>query len=147
MLSGKGKRKLKDNEVASHDLFESYGFGPVALPEDRSASANIDLVMTVNGETHYWELKDPEKGDRAQRKLTSEGVSKWRRIQGGTPPEIIEMDELGSPRIAIDNRFNDGQSDHDALRRLVNDMAYYADAGLDEAILVLKDGTVVHFER
>lgn len=147
LLSGKGRRKLKDNETASHDLFESYGFEPIALPEDRSASANIDLIMTVNGETHYWELKDPEKGDRAQKKLTSEGVSKWRRIQDGVAPEIIEMDELGTPRIAIDNRFNDWQSDHDALRRLANDMAYYEGSGFDEAILVLKDGTIVHFER
>ena len=147
LLSGKGRRKLKDNETASHDLFESYGFEPIALPEDRSASANIDLIMTVNGETHYWELKDPEKGDRAQKKLTSEGVSKWRRIQDGVAPEIIEIDELGTPRIAIDNRFNDWQSDHDAIRRLANDMAYYEGSGFDEAILVLKDGTIVHFER
>ena len=146
-LSGKEKKKLSANEVESHNLLASFGFKPIALPEDRSADASIDLIMTVNGVTHYWELKDPEKGDRGQKKLTTEGVSKWQRMSDGKPQKAIDANLLDSPRIVIDNRFNEGQTDSAALRRLANDMEYYKDAGFDEAILILKDGTVVHFER
>lgn len=147
LMSKKEKKRLSENEVSSHKLFEEYGFKPVVLPEDRSASANIDVEMTVNGKTSYWELKDPEKGDRAQKKLTTEGVSKWQRMREGVPQAAISMESLETPRIAIDNRFNEDQTDSDAIRRLVNDMRFYKDKGFDEAILVMKSGAVLHFER
>lgn len=147
MLSGKERKRLSDNEIESHIIFEKYGFEPVVLPADRQASANIDLIMTVDGKTSYWELKDPTKGDRGQKKLTTEGVSKWKRMRDGKQQTSVDIEKLGTPKIAIDNRFNESLSDDGAIRRVVKDMAFYQSSGFDEALLVLKRGEVVHFKR
>ena len=146
LLSKKQIKRLTKEEVYGHTALGRAGLEPQALPEDRSASANIDLLMTVYGNRCYWELKSPNKGISAQKRLTTEGVSKWQRIRGGKKPECVEMEALGSPKITIDNRIGDA-SDTDALIQLITDMDYYSADGFDEAMLLAKGGFVLHLAK
>lgn len=101
--------------------------------------------MSLDGEWHYWDMKTIEGGAGALRKRMGECHSKWARLYrpGAMLPDGVEIDELDSPRVVVDNRFSK-MSDVAAEDQMRKSMEYLSGRdGLSyaQALLILKDGS------
>ncbi len=141
----------KPHEWSGYVALSKNGFTQELLHEDGGASANIDLVMRQGGNPKYWELKTPEKGVEALRKLVNEGYTKWGRLleEDAKIPKDIDFDNLGTPRIIVDNRYSE-VSDNEALEEIISSMSYWTNKGglpFDEAMLIDKNGGIIRIKR
>lgn len=147
LFAGELKRMLRKNplEWESYVQLSKLGYRQVILHERGDASANIDLSMSLDGEWHYWDMKTIEGGAGALRKRMGECHSKWARLYrpGAMLPDGVEIDELDSPRVVVDNRFSK-MSDVAAEDQMRKSMEYLSGRdGLSyaQALLILKDGS------
>lgn len=147
LFAGEFKRMLRKNplEWESYVQLSKLGYRQVILHERGDASANIDLSMSLDGEWHYWDMKTIEGGAGALRKWMGECHSKWARLYrpGAMLPDGVEIDELDSPRVVVDNRFSK-MSDVAAEDQMRKSMEYLSGRdGLSyaQALLILKDGS------
>lgn len=74
------------------------GYEQSLLHEQGDASANIDVLMLLGGEWHYWDMKTIERGIHALRKRMTECYSKWERLTDdeANVPDGIDLSMLGT---------------------------------------------------
>ncbi|MEE8721570.1 MAG: hypothetical protein SOI38_01075 [Eggerthellaceae bacterium] len=148
LLNVRELRRMKKNkplEWAGYVGLSTIGHGQVLQPEQSDASANIDTLMEVDGEWHYWDLKTIEGGTNAIKKRMTECYSKWTRLLApdAIVPSWYDPSVLDQPRAIVDNRFSK-ISDEDAKNQIVQSMKYLSSRGeLDfvETLLIKKDGS------
>lgn len=147
LAPGELKKMQKKNplEWVSYVHLSKIGYEQKLLHEQGNAAANIDILLFVDGEWHYWDMKTLEGGLSALRKRMGECYSKWVRLseRGATLPTGIDFNDLDSPRVVVDNRYSK-IADVDAEKQIAESMKYLSGKGkfsFSDAMLILKDGT------
>lgn len=146
-LSGKELKRMKSDkpeEWKGYVRLSQLGYDQKLLHEEKGASANIDLLMVVDGEAGYWDLKTIHGGLRSLRSRLSEGYSKWERLSapGARVQADVDINLLGNPRMIVDNRFS-AITDAAAEKQILESMEYLSSNGsfeFTEAILIDKQG-------
>lgn len=148
LFPGELERMQKKNrlEWESYVQLSKKGYGLSLMHEQSNATSNIDISMSVNGETHYWEMKTIEGGAHALKKRMTECYSKWLRLSGdgAVVPDSTAINLLDRPRIVVDNRFSK-MTDEEAKERIEASMEYLSKNGafdFAQALVILKDGTI-----
>lgn len=116
------------------------------LHEQSDATANIDILLDLDGEPHYWDMKTIEGKLGSLRKRMSECYSKWTRLlePGASVPPGVDLEFLDNPRVVIDNRFSK-LTDPEAEKQARESLTYLSGKGplqFAQALLILKDGSV-----
>lgn len=144
-------KRDKPNEWDGYVTMARLGYDPELLHEDKSMSANIDVILSVGGEDHYWDLKTPMTNARSLRKRLTEGYSKWTRLRepGANVPGDIDLAALGDPRLVVDNRFSE-MTDAEAKGQIADSMRYlsaHGDRKYAQTLLIGKDSTAELIEQ
>lgn len=147
----KDMKARKPKEWSGYVRLSQLGFRQKMIHEQKSASANIDLELEVDGELGYWDLKTLSGGAHALRKRLKEGYSKWERLsaEGAVVPDGIDIGRLGNPKIVVDNRYSK-ISDEEATAQIRESMDYLSSNGtfaFDKALIIKKDGSAEAISR
>lgn len=150
---GELKRMQKKNplEWESYVEISKMGYDQILLHEQGGASANIDVLLRLNGEWLYWDVKTIEGGAHAIKKRMGECYSKWTRLteDGAVIPDDVDISKIDSPRAIVDNRYSK-ITDAEAARQIEESMAYLSEKGefeFAQAMLIRKDGAVNVFGK
>ncbi len=133
--SAREKRKLATQEEREHRTLAFNGFKFYPIPTDRAAPANIDLWLSGD----FWELKSVTGDVRRVAQRIDEAVSKWDRLHEA------ELASESTPKIIVDNA-NGKSSDPLVAEEIRKKMEDYAEKGFDEAMLIRRDGKIVHIK-
>lgn len=147
LAPGELKKMQRKNplEWESYVQLSRLGYEQKLLHEQGNAAANIDILLFMDGEWHYWDIKTIEGGTHALKKRMTECYSKWVRLSedGAKLPPGISGELLDSPRAVVDNRFSK-MTDEDARSQISSSMTYLSEKGpfrFAQTILILKDGS------
>ena len=144
---GELRKMQKKNplEWESYVHLSRLGFRQRLLHEQGNATANIDIVLYLDGTWNYWDMKTIEGGVHAIKKRMTECHSKWVRLSSkeAVLPEGIDIDLLDAPRVVIDNRFSkisDAEAE-EQIRKSKDFLSGRDGFSFAQALLICKNGT------